>query len=61
MDPVNNYSELKLLVKEQVSVKKYNQISAMYVSCNLCYPGFPLCSIFRTPVDVQLKRLNLLC
>ena len=57
---VNYYSELKLLVKEQFLVKVKSD-SAMYVTCNFCYPNFLVWSIFRSPVDVQLKRLNPLC
>ena len=34
---------------------------AVFVSCNFCYPSFLFCSIFSSPVDVQLKQLNPFC
>ena len=60
MDPVSGYSKSRLLVKKHVSLKVKSDW-AMYVSCNFCYPGFLLWSIFSPSVDVQLKWPNPLC
>ena len=59
-DPVNDYSNSELLVKEYVSLK--SKIRFGYACLTIfCYRSFLLWSIFSPRAAIQLKRRNPLC